>query len=427
MDCPICQAELEEQGKVWHAYAQRLRLRDAVRAAQHGWPNDELTSEMVRTHLREHHWIQPSPPGKGLNRSIAMQDALTTFQLSWYYLMLALYRGQALSRDQIYRMFYLDHADNSDQLREKLLADLQKLSFRSYLYQVWPDVITDMRFEDSGPYYFLNRQAVPLVERLEGMEPGSLPFGMYVTSQQQVQEYYLERDARFLDVIVAMREHLYRREFELDGKTCSVHMGIEHWYAPIQLHAEINGDQFSPSGLVALRAESRDGTFATLLPVWFEYDRGTEEAAETADEILRYAEYFESDFYKDKFPLLAENKTPGPLVVICEDAYRREEVGRLLGAKLAGQSVPIYLTERTTLLKDPYAADVLTPVGDSDQRYSLLDRMMLHTQLLVQRHVFSGTAHLTDPPAKELTRLASMPVAEPKNIDISSWGSGSES
>jgi len=426
MECAICNAELEEQEKVWHAYAHRLRLRDAVRVAQRTWPQDELTSEMVRTHLREHHYIQPSPPGKGLNRSMALQETLTTFQRPWFYLMLALYRGQALSRDQIYRMFYLDHAENSDQLRDKLLADLQKLSYRSFLYQVWPDTISTLRFEDPGPYYFLNRQAVPLVERLEGLESGSLPFGMYVTSQQQVQEFYLERDARFLDVIVTMREQLYRREFELMGKMCHVHLGVEHWYAPVQLHTEVEGQPFSPSGLVALRAESRDGTFSTLLPVWFEYDRGTEDAEETSDEILRYAKYFESDAYRSKFPLLAENRSPGPLVVLCEDAYRREEIGRMLGAKLGQQAAPIYLTERPTMMQDPYAPDVLVPVGDSDQRYGLLERMIFHTQTLISRHILSGTAHLTDPPAKELLGKNNPTGVSPSDVDLSSWGSGSE-
>jgi hypothetical protein len=425
MDCVICQADFEEQGKVWHAYANKLRLRDALRIAQRTWPEAGLTSEMVRAHLREHHYIQPSPAGT-LDRGLALQEALTTFPRSWYYLMLALYRGQALSRDQIYRMFYLDHADNSDQLREKLLSDLQRLAFRSFLYQVWPDTISTLRFEDPGPYYFLNRQAIPLVERLEGLETNSLPFGMYVTSQQQVQEFYLERDARFLDVVVSMREHLYRREFEISGKPCHVHLGVEHWYAPSQLYTELDGENFAPSGMAALRVESRDGTFSTLLPVWFEYDRGTEDAEETADEILRYAKYFESEKYAQMFPLLHEHKNPGPLVIICEDAYRREEVSRILGAKLAGQDAPIYLTERSTMLHDPYAPNVLSPTADKPQRYSLIERMLAHSQALINKHVFSGTAHITDPSARELSKQSGSSNIQSAEVDLSAWGGNQE-
>jgi hypothetical protein len=323
-------------------------------------------------------------------------------------------------------MFYLDHAENSDQLREKLLADLQRLSFRSFLYQVWPDTISTLRFEDPGPYYFLNRQAVPLVERLEGLESGSLPFGMYVTSQQQVQEFYLERDARFLDTIVSLREHLYRREFEISGKHCHVHLGVEHWYAPAQLYTELGDDNFAPSGMVALRIESRDGTFSTLLPAWFEYDRGTEDAEDTANEILRYAQYFESGKYKEMFPLLAEHKNPGPVIVICEDAYRREEISRIIGIKLAGQSAPIYLTERPTLLHDPYAAQVLSPAGDATERYSLVERMIAHSQAIISKHVFSGTAHLTDPPARELSQQSGLGHIQAAEVDLSAWGDTQE-
>lgn len=419
MNCLICAAEEESSNQVWYAYANRLRMRDAVHSAQK-LISPDLTYDQVAEHLREHQYIQPPPPGKGLNRSLALQEALTSFPRYWFYIMLAMYRAQALSEQQLYKMFYLDHAKDSVSLQKQMKSDLQRLSSRSFLYRVWPESLAHtIEFEDAGPYYFLNRQSIPLVERLEGLESESLAFGAYVTSAAQVQEFYLERDARFLEVIVALRSGLYRRESTLAGKSAIVHLAIENWYAPIQLHCEISeGDPFSPAALTGFRCEAPNGSWSHLLPCWWEYDRGTEEAGEIADEVLRYSKYYATERYRQQFPILAAHGCPGPLIVVCEDSYRREEVRSALSARLGDQKVPVYLVERASLIHDPYGEGILLRPGDDAGRYSLLEVVWDHTQKLRDAHALPGTANLTDAVGVTHTPAES----QGQQVEVESWG-----
>jgi hypothetical protein len=309
--------------------------------------------------------------------------------------------------------------------------ELRRLTFRSFLYQLWPENAGTLAFDDPGPYYFLNRQACPVVERLEGMAPQSLPFGAYVTSLSQVREFYLERDSRLMDVIVAMREGLYRRNFSIGEREVAAHLGIEHWYAPVQLHCELTVPghaepvHFAPSALIGMRLESRDGALSTLLPMWFEYDRGTEDVESTVEEVLRYANYYGSDEYRRRFPRLAEQNNPGPLIVLCEDAYRREEVAAALRSRLGGRSIPVYFSERPTLLHDPYAEDLLVSVAAGGERYALLDRLLAHNKPLLDRRVFAGTDRLTDPLTSQLAAETPASSASPKPPpDLSAWSQG---
>ena len=417
MECVICNADEEARNQVWYAYANRLKMRDAMRAA-HKLVDDSLTLDQVETHLRDHQYTQPSPPGKGSNRSLALQEALTSFPRYWFYILLAIYRAQALSEQQLYKMFYLDHAKDSAKLQKQMRKDLHRMTSRSFLYRVWPEALAHtLNFEDPGPYYFLNRQAVALVERLEGLASESMPFGSYVTSAQQVQEFWLERDARFLETVVSMRSGLYRHEMTVEDRAMVVHLAIENWYAPIQLHCELGeGNPFAPSALMGFRFETRDGGLSHLLPCWFEYDRGTDEASEVAEEVLRYGSYYASEHYHSQFPILSKLSCPGPLIIVCDDAYRREEVRGELSARIGKQLAPIYLVERGSLINDPYGQGILLTPGDDQSRFSLLGVIWDNTLALRESHAMAGTGHLTDGGESSSKNKA-------QQVELGSWGS----
>lgn len=403
MECPLCTCGTSEHDEVWHAYAQNMKLADAHRMAQRRLDDPSITSEQVDEHLRRHHWVQPSPPGK-LHPSLALQEALVEFKRHEFYLLRALYRAKALSARQIYALFYLDHAVDGPDLQQRLADDLHRLTFRSFLYQHWPENRGALTFDDPGPYYCLNRQAIPIINRLEDT---SVAFNSYTTSIAQIQEFNLEHDCRFHDVIVALRQSLYRRSFSLAGREVQAHVGVEHWYAPVQLNTHLkllDGQEvnFTPAGLLGVRLESRDSDLSTLLPLWLEYDRGTHDADLVAQSVLCYGNYFNSPDFKKRFPRLAEHKSTGPLVVICESAYRRDEVAQALEARLGGKRVPVYLTDRPTVSHDPYTPGILTTPGGGDERFTLLDRLVEHSRTLIQHRVYVGTDRLTDPSVSEV-------------------------
>lgn len=435
MPCLLCDATAEQHEKIWCAYASRLNLRDAWRMSMRTLEleDGQLTDEEVQEHLFEHHWVQPSPPGK-FHRSLALQEALTTFPRHLFWLLRAIYRAKALSERQIYAMFYLQAAPDGLELRERFKQDLRRLVFRSFLYQHWPENRGALAYEDPGPYYFLNRQAIPVVERLEGV---TLEFTTYTTSLQQVHEFQLEHDARMLDVVVAMRECLYDRVFPYGDEQMAAMVGIEHWYSPVQLESHLvlpNKEEvnFAPSALLGVRMESQSGNLSTLLPVWLEYDRGTEEPEDVARGITYYAAYYATSEYKQLFPRLAEHQTPGPLICVCESPYRRDEVAEAFGELLGERQVPVYFTDRQTFCHDPYREDILYAAGAERQRYALLERMLHHCDALVAQRVFAGTDRLTDRSAREILggKSGRRPGAKPAadvGVDLSAWGARPES
>lgn len=412
MECLICSAEEEAATQVWHTYAARLRMRDALHAAQ-TMISPELSYGQVADHLRDHQFTQPGPQGQKLNRSLALQEALTTFPRYWFYMMLALYRAWTLSEQQLYQMFYLEQAEDSEELREQMRGDLHRLTARSFLYKVWPQKLSQaITFEDQGPYYFLNRQAVPLIERLEGMPAGTMPLSSYITSADLIKEQSMESDTRFMKAVVSLRSQLYGREFTIEDRQLSVHLGIENWYSPVQLYQQMEGDyDFAPSALLGFRFESRDGSISHLLPSWWEYDRGTEEAEEVVADVARYGSYYQSEEYRLRFPALAENSCPGPLIVVCDDTYRREEIRQAMAKSFAGQQVPVFLTDRGSLVATPYSDEILVSIDGSSS--ALLNTIWNNCAPLREAHAVPGTGSL------EAERK---PEAESKTHDLSGWG-----
>lgn len=433
--CPICALADEEHDRIWHAYGARINLRDSFKVATRIFagkePEVQISEEQVAEHLLGHHWVQPTPLGK-FNRSFALQEAMTSFPRHLLLLLRALYRARALSKQQIYRLFYLDHAPDSQALRDQIDRELQALTFRSYLFCHFPENKGALTFEDEGPFYFINRQAIPLVEHLEGTE---LEPGTYTTSIAQVQEYFLEHDTRFLDVIVRLREALYQRPFPYGQSQLTAHLGLDHWYAPAQLHCPLPSPsgvgtiEFSPAAALGFRVEVRDGSMNTLLPLWIDYDRGTEQVDEMADGLLLYAAYYGDSAYRQRFPRLAEHRTPGPLLVICENAWRCQQLAEALHERFGDQDVPVYLADRSTLMQDPYAPNILISPTQSQARFSLLERLLTCSRPLITARAFAATDHLHDPlPATLLAEAGakapasvSAPGKQTPKVNLSAW------
>ena len=414
-ECPICQADPKQQENIWYAYADRMVLKDAFRAARRLLGPD-IQWAQVNEHLYQHHWVQPAPPGR-LQRNLALQEVITTFSNYMYHMLRAVWRARALSRRQLYAMFYLDSAEDGEELRELFGRDLQRLVFRSFLYQHWPENKGALQFEDPGPYYFLNQKAIPLLERLEGQELG---FNDYIPSLAKIKEFNLEHDTRFLDVLVQLRSTLYNRSFNWNEERLTCHLGVEHWFPGhmVQTHLSLPSGKeivFEPAALVALRAESHSGALSTLLPCWFEYDRSTKDLSEIVDRILAHQVYHRSVSFQNLFPRMAEHHSPGPLVVVCDSSYRRDEVAATLSGQLSGQPAAIYLTDRPTLIHDPYGEGILVAPGQQ-QRYSLLERLLEHNRCLIDHRAFSGHDHLTDRPAAEMLQARPAPLVDPGGL-----------
>jgi hypothetical protein len=429
----------EEHKHLWRVYGQRIAVSDPYRLFQKAHPEIPITEAMVDEHFRSHPFEQPGPGNNKINRSQALQEALTTFPKYLFYLFRALYRARSLSQSQIYTIFYLDQSADSPELREQMERELHRLVARNYLYRVWPAQLTEVTYNDPGPFYFIGRQAIPVVEKLEGISPGELPPKHYITNAQNIEPYFLEKDVRFLDVIVALRYWLYRRTFTYSERELVAHVAIEHWYAPSQLTAyiEMNNGRavhFTPQALVGIRAETRDGSLSTLLPLWIEYDRGLDETHQVVDEILCYGLYYQHEHYQQMFPRLAETQTPGPLLILCETPYRRDEMLQALQAVLPPRPVPIYLVDRTSFCHDPYAEGLLSS-PQTELKYSLLERLMYHNQTLIRHRVFSGMDHLSDRSARQVIQdnakrgssspTPSAPTQAPSvEVNFEAWGSG---
>jgi len=95
-----------------------------------------------------------------------------------------------------------------------------------------------------------------------------------------------------------------------------------------------------------------------------------------------------------------------------------------LRSRVGDRHVPIYFTERPTLLRDPYAQGVLIGVSSPDRRYSLLERIVHHNKTLIDQRVFAGTDRLTDPTVAQLAARAESsrrPDKRDERLDLSAW------
>jgi hypothetical protein len=437
VSCPLCDLAPEPAANLWRVYGQRLSPRDVHRLLVKQHPELSVSEAEIDTHFREHPFEQPAPEGK-LHRSQALQEGLTTFPRYLFYLFRALYRGTALSQRQIYAMFYLDQAADSPQLQAQMRGELHRLVARNYLYRVYPEQLSAVSYDDPGPFYFIGRQGIPLAEKLEGIAPGELHARHYMTNFQNVEPYHLEKDLRFLDAIVALRRRLYRRTFRYADRELQAHIGIEHWYAPSELLAHIQlpdgrAFNFTPSALLGVRAETRDGSLSTLLPLWLEYDRGIDDIAAVVDNILCYGFYYQHEHYAQTFPRLAEHQNPGPLVILCETPYRRDEVAAALRSVLPDRPVPVYLADRASFCHDPYEDGQLLSPQQPDKSFNTLERLLFHNKALTKQRVFTGTDHLDDPSTRQLLAdsagrtpsTAARPDLQPTiQANFDAWGAG---
>lgn len=401
-DCPLCDADERTADNIWYAYADRLAMKDAFRAAKR-LLGSAVEWDTVTQHLYHHHWVQPQPPGR-LVKNLALQEVMTGFSRYMFLLLQAVYRGKALSKRQIYIMFYIDHAEDSEALREQMHRDLQRLVFRSFLYQHWPENKGALQFDDPGPFYFINQRALPILERLEGHE---ISFNEYVPSLAKIKEFNLESDSRFLDVIVRLRACLYGRRFHYADEMLQAHLAIEHWIPPHALHTHLAIDDrkeihFSPAGLVGMRVETISGSLSTILPLWLHYDRGIDTPQEIVDRLNAYTPYLQSTHYVMQFPRLAEHKNPGMLVVVCDSPYRRDEIQETLHKQTTALAMPTYLTDRASFSRDPYDTGILVHSGDVKERYSLIDQLIEHNKRIIQTRVFASTDRLTDRPSGQV-------------------------
>jgi hypothetical protein len=163
-----------------------------------------------------------------------------------------------------------------------------------------------------------------------------------------------------------------------------------------------------------------------------------DEPSQVVESVLCYAVYYRSETYRKMFPRLAEHRCTGPLIVMCENAYRRDEIAAELGAALGGRHVPVYLTERPTFLTDPYAQGILLSATHPGQRFSLLDRLAEHNRPLIEHRVFSGSDHLTDLTVDQVLRSRSEQAAPASagqgqvkdlsaRFDLDGWGAEPQS
>lgn len=417
-NCPLCELDNVNHDNLWRVFGQRLSLKD-VKTLFEKQNDISISEEQINEHFRFHPVEQPTPEGKKMNRGHALQEAMTTFPKYLHYMFRALYRAKALSQEQIYNMFYLGQASgDSEDIKKVMQDDLFRLTMRNYLYRVYPEQFPNLSFSHQGPFYFIGRQGIPLVEKLEGIVPGEMGPKHYMTNFQNVEPYNMEIDLKFLDTVVALRSKLYNRSFAYNGETTQIHLAIENWFSASELTAQIDlgnarNINFTPDSVVGFRCETRSGELSTLLPLWLSYDRGIDEIADVVDNTLAFGLYFQHEKYKKTFPRLYEQKTPGPVIIICETPHRRDELASALKPQFeqSRREIPIYLTDKETFCTDPYMEGALYSPQQTGKSFDLIERLFYHNQKLIRHRTFTSTDSLDEPSTHQL--LASNTLSLP--------------
>lgn len=428
--CVLCQlvtADDHEAGtihnRIWYAFGERLNVEDAYHVAMKN--GVEAPREIIQEHLLHHAYEQPQAQGK-YKSDRALQEVISTFPEYYYWILRTLYRFKALSEKQIKRIFYEPYYEAPGESDQRFEEDFTRLIFRSFLLKHNITSKGALLYEDEGPYYFLNRQAIPVVENLEKT---TLSPKLYTTRSSQVEEFHLEEDSRLNECFTALRTSLYNRSFKIGKRDISLHLSVEnvhtskrmHWLLPKTKKSE--AEMFAPSLFAALRMEDNDA-LSVLLPFFFEYDRGTKSIAAVVEKLINYFRFFASEVYEQALPALSDEKHYPPVFVVVDTPFRAAEIIRQVEARVGPRPLALYFCDYETFKHDPWASGIWRAINtDENERFGFLARLLFHSQKLTQSRALHGRDRImlgevtTSQPKGASDKTLPDPEVEVKDID----------
>jgi hypothetical protein len=338
-----------------------------------------------------------------------------------------------LTREQVIEVFFASAYRTRKAAEVEADRILTHLARRHYLYRwypptAWPRTLrTPSASFRKSVFYFSGRAMQPWAEVAE---KGPCWPENFVGLARQVGLPVLQHDVACSQMVVDIVRSLRERQglvrlhegtpeaLEAEPLLCSLQPA--NWYGSRQIRfvfydARRRCDvDMKPDGFASLAVERtafQEGASGPgQLPFFYEFDRGTKEEIEVAQQMLDYHRLAVSGKVGERFPELAVSGYAAPMIMLFPDRKRLGSVVRAFGRQAAKAGfdlgAPILVGVASEWAEDPFTAS-LTHAWDG-RTFTLLDALLAASRrlreqgILLPRHILSYS--YTPPVRRELRR-----------------------
>lgn len=340
-DCSLCLSSLDEEihKAIFYAYQEAANLVEAV--ARVKVVGVETTPEDLRRHIQYHRPVQPAPRGR-----FRADDALARGQSLPKRLrdILSLVgRVPALSGTHLAEFFYWDGREAQfASARAACYRDLSRLVKDNFLYRWYPATasapsgVRVRAWQHRLSFYFLGRDAVPLIEKSEDCTLAR--GGDWISSVEDLPpSHELFATGAASENIAALARQA--RQMTAGGSSgaqgpAEIQLATNSWFGPMRLALANRGRQRPDWGLAAFRFKPQDQP-GVLAPFLYEYDDGLRAQGDIVESLLKFIDLKRSGGLGDRVPQLGQGGFFPPLLVISTEPFRLESLRR--SAQLAAR------------------------------------------------------------------------------------------
>lgn len=345
----------------------------------------EVTPEQVKAHFSDRHKIEQPMMSGTLNHDRALYQA-HQFSDRAQAVINAVYRQHVLTTKQIADVFYRS-GRSANAARQAALVELSQLAQGHFLYRYYPSEADKARRNTPPQFgksvmFFLGRAAIPYIKERYGLsfQPS------YLKRARDVKTETLLHDLKANSVFSSICGALTVRdgEVEVEGAGGRVEKMIveakpENWYGPgpqaltMAFIDPYEGAErrIMPDGFASLSIHRAETTGPTQLPFFYEFDNGSREYDDVAEQMIAYHLLTLSRAALKRFPDLDVEGYAIPMLMVFSERKRMERIARRFRERAGSlgltDGAPILLAYESDWNGDPFASDLVHSAWHGDR------------------------------------------------------------
>jgi len=355
------------------------------------------TIQEAKKHFRFHRIEQPAYSGQ-VRRERLLYEVGSLSERSRA-IITALYRHRVLSTEQLREVFFASPGRTEKTARWMANTELTALAARHFIYRVYPT--ERMAKKKDAPknfakqaLWFLGKASVPYIEDTYGV---TVWREHYTQMAREVSDVRLMHDLRANGLYVSLHRALRERGGLLtlprQDSESSLELRPENWYGDKslaiafydnrrRLDDEIRADGFATLSIHRNSwSKDKKGLPSCQMPFFLEYDHGSKEIGDVANQLLSYHLLARTRRVAERFPDLDIPNYAPPVIMVFSTKSRMRSIHKrflkLCQEEGIDRGLPIFLSS-----EDEWTADALAPGicrlawASPDREISFLDGLL---------------------------------------------------
>ena len=383
--------------------------------------------DQIVDHFNKHRIEQPAMPGN-LDNELYRRQAMELKQRQRD-LLNALYCQRVLTSGQIREVFYRP-GRRPEAAKKAAQLDLRPLCQGHYLYRVFPnEKMLGLRNAPAKfattTLWFLGKRAVPFIQAAHELsfQPP------YANGVETISTETLIHDIRANEVFVSLARTINKRSGKIFTSWGEALVGYDpmNWYGPGPRSLAMGfGDPLStdylrikPDGMATISLLHRSDEHAeTMLPFFIEYDHGTKDVRDVAQQLFVYHLLAKSGAVGKRFPQLDVEGYAVPVIMVFSDPKQREAVHKrfLQLAEETGvkRGAPILLADEEAWSIKPFAPGVCRDAWQENVSEAFLEVLLRSARPLAEKRPLPPGSFLQLDPTGAPARAAGAGTAAAK-------------